>query len=137
MMDSSLHALSNIQLLSDFDQDSLIQIQNGSLSRSYHTEAIVLWKNEPSPGIHLVRSGWLKAVRATITGREQVLSLFGPGDSFSVTSAFSNIPNPARVVSLEEVVIQIIPRELIFTLIDQHPDLSLKLIQRLSKSLAI
>lgn len=136
MMDSSLHALSNIQLLSDFDQDSLVQIQNGSLTRSFPLETIVLWENEPSPGIHLIRTGWLKAVRVTTTGREQVLSIFGPGDSFSVTSAFSDIPNPARVVSLEDSVIQIIPRELIYTLIDQHPDLSLKLIQRLSKSLA-
>lgn len=132
----SLQALSNIQLLSDFDQDSLIQIQNGSQTKSYPAGTIVLWENEVSPGIHLVRNGWLKAIRTTTTGREQVISLFGPGDSFSVTSAFTDIPNPARMVSLEEALVQIIPRDLMFTLIDQHPDLSLKLIQRLSKSLA-
>ena len=135
-MDSSLHALSTIQLFSDFDQGSLEEILDGSLTKSFPAEVIVLWENEPSPGIHLVRSGWLKAVRSAYTGREQVLSLFGPGDSFSVISALSDTPNQVRVISLEDAIIQIIPRELIFTMLDQHPELSHKLIDRLSKSLA-
>jgi len=135
-MDSSLHALSTIQLFSDFDQGSLKEILDGSLTRSFPAEVIVLWEDEPSPGIHLVKSGWLKAIRSARTGREQVLNIFGPGDSFSVISALSDVPNRVRVISLEEAVIQIIPRKLIFTLLDQHPELSHKLIERLSKSLA-
>jgi len=109
---------------------------DGSLTKSFSAEEIVLWENGSSPGMHLVRSGWLKAVRSARTGREQILGLFGPGDSFSVISALSEIPNPARIISLEESVIQIIPRELIFTVLDRYPELSHKLIERLSKSLA-
>ena len=135
-MDSSLHALSTIQIFSDFDDESLKEILDGSLIKSFPAEVIILWENEPSLGIHLVRSGWLKAVRSAHTGREQVLRLFGPGDSFSVISALSDAPNQVRVISLEEAIIQIIPRELIFTMLDRHPELSHKLIERLSKSLA-
>ena len=135
-MKSSLRALSSIQIFSDFDQGSLEEIMDGSLTKSFSAEEIVLWENGPSPGMHLVRSGWLKAVRSARTGREQILGLFGPGDSFSVISALSEIPNPARIISLEESVIQIIPRELIFTVLDRYPELSHKLIERLSKSLA-
>jgi len=129
-MDSSLRALSTIQLFSDFDQVSLKEILDGSLTRSFPSEVIVLWENEPSPGIHLVRSGWLKAVRSAHTGREQVLNLFGPGDSFSVISALSDALNQVCVISLEEVIIQIIPRELIFTMLDRYPESSHKLIER-------
>jgi len=135
-MKSSLRALSSIQIFSDFDQGSLEEIMDGSLTKSFSAEEIVLWENGPSPGMHLVRSGWLKAVRSAHTGREQILGLFGPGDSFSVISALSEIPNPVRIISLEEVIIQIIPRELIFTVLDRYPNLSHKLIKRLSKSLA-
>ena len=135
-MDSSLHALSTIQLFSDFDDESLKEILDGSLTKSFPAEVIILWENEPTPGIHLVRSDWLKAVRSAHTGREQVLRLFGPGDSFSVISALSDAPNQVRVISLEEAIIQIIPRELIFTMLDRHPELSHKLVERLSQSLA-
>jgi CRP-like cAMP-binding protein len=40
----------------------------------------------------------LKAVKYAASGREQILHLIEPGETFNEVGAFADLPNPASVV---------------------------------------
>jgi len=49
----------------------------------YATGEILFWEGEPSAGLFIVESGWLKAVKISPEGREQVIRFFKPGEMFN------------------------------------------------------
>jgi CRP/FNR family transcriptional regulator len=87
----------------------------------YQAGAIIVGEGEPSQGLYWLESGALKAVKYSISGREQILHLVEPGQTFNEVGSFTTIPNPASVVALTSSQVWRIPGDAIRQLIQQDP----------------
>ena len=76
--------------------------------RAYAAGAVVFLEGEASSGLYQVHTGWLKVLKLSVDGREQVLRLIGPGEVFNEIGVFANRPNPATAITLEPTGIWLI-----------------------------
>ena len=125
--------LSSIAYFETLDSPTLQSVVRATLQRSYDAGQIVFLEGEPSGGLCVVQSGWLKAFKMSPDGREQVLDFLGPGKAFGAVGVFASAVNPATIIALEPSTIQIIQRNIMLQLLEDHPDLAHAVIQDLAK----
>lgn len=78
--------------------------------RSHYAAGEVLFvEGEPSAGMWVIESGRVKVYKMHLEGREHILHLLGPGDSFNDVCAFDGGPNPASAAALTDLVAWVLP----------------------------
>lgn len=90
--------------------------------REYLPGEFIFIEGEESPGLYYLESGWLKVVKSSPQGREQVLKFVGPGETFNEVGVFARRPNPASAVALETSGVWLLPRSELSRLVREHPE---------------
>lgn len=121
-----LRAVSYFSALSDSELALVAQTAN---SHGYDAGQIILLEGEPCEGLYIVESGWLKAVKIGLDGREQVLQTLSSGDVFNAISVFTDAPNQATVTAIETSRVWIVRREVLLKMLDQYPMLARQIIK--------
>lgn len=104
-------------------------------STLFQTGATIFSEGAPSQGLYWLQSGTLKAVKYSTAGREQILHLIEPGQTFNEVGSFTTQPNPASVLALTLSRVWHIPGQAIRQLIQQDPLFALLIIDVLSTRL--
>ena len=97
--------------------------------------ALVFQEGDTSQGLFWLKSGALKAVKYSTQGREQIIHLVKPGQTFNEVGAFTTLPNPASVVALEAAQVWHIPGRRIRAQIQADPAFAQQVIDVLSQRL--
>jgi CRP-like cAMP-binding protein len=121
--------LKAVSYFSELDDAALDSVEQAAIRRAYDPEQVILIEGEPCSGLYIVESGWLKAVKIGLEGREQVLQTLGPGDVFNAISVFTDAPNQATVAALEASVIWLVRRDALLRLLDEHPALARQVVK--------
>lgn len=127
--------LKAVSYFEGMDAAALNLVERSAIRRSYEAGQVILIEGEPCPGLYVVESGWLKAVKIGLDGREQVLHMLGPGEVFNAVSVFTDAPNQASVAALEQGALWLVRREVLLRLIDEHPPLARHVIRDLAARL--
>ncbi|MCL4535493.1 MAG: Crp/Fnr family transcriptional regulator [Bacteroidetes bacterium] len=80
-----------------------------------------LLEGEPSDRLFFVAKGRLKLLRTSEGGREHILRLLRPGDSFNEVAVFDGGPAPATVMALEPVTLYYLRRKDVLELLSRYP----------------
>ncbi|MCJ7701676.1 MAG: Crp/Fnr family transcriptional regulator [Anaerolineales bacterium] len=124
--------LGSVSYFAGLDENTMDAITRTALRRTYDPNQVILIEGEPSTGLYVVETGWLKVTKISTEGREQVLQTLGPGDTFNAVSVFTGTPNQASVVALEQAVLWWVPRDEILRLLEKNPTLARLVIQDLA-----
>lgn len=124
--------LKAVSYFSKLDDVALASVERAAIRRDYDAEQVILIEGEPCAGLYIVESGWLKAVRIGLDGREQVLQTLKPGETFNALSVFTDAPNQATVAALEPSVVWMVRRDILLKLMEEHPSLARQVIQELA-----
>lgn len=116
----------------ELGEEGLTFLANQAKQISYQAGATIFIEGEPSQGLYWLQSGALKAVKYAKSGREQILHLIEPGQTFNEVGSFTTLPNPASMVVLASSQVWHIPREHIRDLIQQDPRFAQMIIDVLS-----
>ncbi len=103
--------------------------------REQATGDVLFLEGETLPGLYFVEFGWLKVVKSSLDGREQVLRFIGPGETFNEVSVFTNRPNPASAVALEAVGLWLLKRAVVTDLLRTNPDFAQSVIEGMAERL--
>ncbi len=114
--------LATFSLFQALDQETLRALAAESQRRDYNPGQVVFLEGESAEGLYIVESGWVRAVKISEQGREQVLQFVGPGEPFNTVTVFSGGVSPATAVALEPTVIWVVPTEAIRRLLRERPD---------------
>lgn len=134
--DSLVQAINAMSILSGLGPSGVKAVAASAIWREFAQGGIVFLEEEASPGLcHLYR-GWLKVVKISPDGREQVLRHLGPGETFNEVGVLSQRPNPATVIALEPAGLWIIPRQAIQQVVLAHPDLALPILANMANRVA-
>lgn len=98
---------------------------------------VLLTGGEPCPGLYFVVSGSLKVFQVSPEGREQVLMVAGPGQSFNDVPVFDGGPNPASVEALEPSAVGLVPKEAIEDLVRRYPEVARGMLQVFARRLRL
>ncbi len=128
-------SLDRADLLSELPRDLCEGVQTRLRHRALGEGEILAVEGEPCPGLCLVEKGLIKIYKMSAAGREQVLLLARPGDSFADAPAFTGDAMPASVMAVEPSVVRILPIADLNQLLDTEPRFARAIIRHLSRQL--
>ena len=131
-LQNTARLLKAVSYFSNLDDAALKLVAQSAIRRVYDAGQVILLEGEPCAGLYIVESGWLKAVKIGMDGREQVLQTLGPGDVFNAISVFTDAPNQATVTALETSQVWIVRREVLLSMMDEHPALARQVVKDLA-----
>ena len=83
-----------------------------------------------------MQAGWVKVIKLSSDGREQVLRYFGPGEVFSEIGIFLARPNPATAIALEHSELWHLHRDVLQPVLAAHPDVLLQVMANMADRIA-
>ncbi len=92
-------------------------------------------KGDYCKGIYVAVKGNIKISFISVEGKEHVMRIVGPGQSFAEAIAFLGKPSPASVQALSAGKVLFIPREVIFRCIEEEPACARSMMAGLSRRL--
>ena len=131
-LQDTIKLLKAVSYFSDLDAAALKLLVQSAIRRVYDAGQVILLEGEPCAGLYIVESGWLKAVKIGVDGREQVLQTLGPGEVFNAVSVFTDAPNQATVTALEISQVWVVRREVLLSMLDAHPVLARQVVKDLA-----
>lgn len=128
--------LQTVPYFAGLDERDLQSLGALATWHEYPPGAVVFLEGEPSTGLYSIHSGWIKAVKLSADGREQVLRYLGPGDVFNEISVFGERANPASAIALEATKLWQLHRSIIQPLLVDHPDMLLRIMDNMAGRIA-
>ncbi|MBL8130985.1 MAG: Crp/Fnr family transcriptional regulator [Anaerolineae bacterium] len=125
-------ALAKVPYLAQLEPALIDIVAGNARQQEYTAGQVVITEGEQDVALYVVHTGWLKAVKSSPEGREQVLHFLGPGEVFNAIGVLIESRNPATVIALEPSVVWMIPQQVILYLIDHHPELGRVIVQHLA-----
>jgi CRP/FNR family transcriptional regulator, cyclic AMP receptor protein len=127
--------LARVPVFSTLAADELARVAAVAVPRRFDAGEVVFREGDSSDTCYIVRSGQARAVREHADGRSITLSNFGPGDIFGELAMFDDERRSATVEVLENTEAVAILGPDMRRLLREHPDIAVKLIQALGRSL--
>jgi len=116
--------LRSIPYFASLDEDALASIAALAARRTYSPDEVIFLEGEPCAGLFIVQTGHVKIYTASPEGREQILTLIGPRDSFNDVAVFDGGPNPASAQAMDAADLLVIERLAMLSLFDRYPKLA-------------
>mgnify|MGYP001815974643 FL=1 len=132
---TSDHLLKQLQtntMFSGLDEKTLRTLAQDAHWREYSAGEVVVLEGEALPGLLYLQSGWIKVVKVSPAGREQVLRFLEPGETFNEVGVFADQPNPATAIALEQAGVRLIRSETVMRLLRENPAFSQFVIKKMA-----
>jgi len=116
--------------LSPADLDS---IKQSIFEKRAERGDIILFEGEPAEALFFVVSGVVKVFKTSAEGKEQILSIVRPGESFNDVPIFDEGSNPASAQAMGPVVLYGIRKNELKVALQNHPQVALNIIKVLAE----
>ena len=103
---------------------ALATLERIAETRRFRKGQLVLREGQHPPGVFVVRSGLVKIFKLGVNGKEHVLHLAQPGQSFAEVAVMGEFPVPAFAEALEETACVFLPRSELLATLDSDARLS-------------
>ena len=117
-----IEQLQKHSFFADLSPAHLALLAKNALWREYQSGEIVIMEGEAVAGLYLMHFGWLKIVKISQGGREQVLRFMQAGETFNEIGVFAQRKNPATAIALEKVGVWLIRKESVEHLLRSYPE---------------
>ncbi|MBI4303283.1 MAG: Crp/Fnr family transcriptional regulator [Chloroflexi bacterium] len=101
--------------------EEMARIAGKALELSFSRGEILFLEGELCRGLYVVKSGLVRIYKSSPEGREQVLMMARPGDSFNDVPLFDGGPNPASASAVDASTVYLIPKEIVLSLLAGCP----------------
>ncbi|MGD0780252.1 MAG: Crp/Fnr family transcriptional regulator [Dehalococcoidales bacterium] len=130
-MTENLDALKNIPYFSGLSESVLASINSHVFEKKAVRGDIVVFEGEPTEALYFVISGVVKVFKTSADGKEQILRIIRPGDSFNDVPALGGI-NLASAAAMSAVTLHGIKKKDLENISREYPQVALNIIKVLS-----
>lgn len=134
-MPVALEDLRRVPLFAPLEAEDLAHVAAVTVQRRYDRGDIILLEGDPGGALHFVYDGVVKVFKSSPEGKEQVLRLLGPGNTFNDVPALDGGPNPASAAALESSVVFVTSGAELRRLIAERPGVALVTVRALAGAL--
>jgi len=128
-----LEFLKSILYFSDLGLAELESIRKLVFEKTADRAEMVLLEGEPATNLYFVASGAVKVFKTSAEGKEQILSIVRPGESFNDVPIFDGGPNPASARTMGPVLLYGIKKNDMEAILRDHPRMALNVIKVLAR----
>lgn len=121
--------LAKAAIFSGLSESELSFLAQHAVARHYSAGEIVFTEGEPCSGMYVVESGHIRIFKSSAGGREQVLSIDGPGGSVAELPVFDGGNYPASVAAVDDVTLLFVSKQDFQALCLAHPQVALKVLR--------
>jgi CRP/FNR family cyclic AMP-dependent transcriptional regulator len=132
MPDASLNpsvTLSKVPIFSGLTEPELTFLAQRAVPRRYLSGECIFSEGEPCSGLYVVESGHVRIFKSSAGGREQVLTIDGPGASIAELPVFDGGNYPASVAAVDDATLLFISKQDFQALCLTHPQVALKVLR--------
>ncbi len=127
--------LAKSELFGGLPPQYLDEIEKITVSKQYGRGENIFFEGDPGIGFYMVATGRVKIFKTSLSGKEQILHIFGPGEPFGEVPVFHGHPFPANALALEKTSLLFFPRKDFVNLVESMPSLALNMLAVLSMRL--
>ncbi len=124
-----------VPLFENLDDETLLKISKLGKKRSFARDSVVLMEHETGHALFVIVNGKVKVSRESDDGREVILTYLNPNDFFGEMALIDGLARSATVTAIEDTELFIIERADFLDLLYDHPEVSISLLQELTKRL--
>ena len=121
--------LAKVPIFSGLTESELAFLTQRTVPRHYSTGEMVFGEGEPCSGLYVVESGNVRIYKSSPNGREQVLSIDGPGGSIAELPVFDGGNYPASATAIDDVTLLFVSKQDFQALCLAHPQVPLKVLR--------
>jgi CRP/FNR family transcriptional regulator len=132
-MTVELEFLKDIPYFSGLGLAELESIRKLIFEKTVDRGETVVLEDEPAANLYFVASGAVKVFRTSAEGKEQILSIVRPGDSFNDVPIFDGGPSPASARSMGPVLLYGVKKNDMEAIIRSHPQVASNVIKVLAR----
>jgi CRP/FNR family transcriptional regulator, dissimilatory nitrate respiration regulator len=94
--------LRRMYLVSGISETDMEILARMSVKKIYPRQATIFGEGKEPQGFYLLVTGQIKLVKSSPEGKEYIIRLVGPGETFAEAAVFGEIPYPATAIALED-----------------------------------
>ena len=121
--------LAKVPLFSGLTESELGFLAQRAVCRDYGAGEMVFGEGEPCSGLYMVESGNVRIFKSSPNGREQVLSIDGPGSSIAEVPVFDGGTYPATATAVDAATLVFVSKQDFQALCLSHPQVALKVLR--------
>ncbi len=118
-----------VPIFSGLTEAELDFLTQRTVPRKYRAGEIVFGEGEPCTGLYVVESGNVRIFKSSASGREQVLSIDGPGSSIAEVPVFDGGSYPASVAAIDDATLLFVSKQDFQALCLSYPKVALKVLR--------
>ena len=126
---ASLAVLKGVSIFSGLSEQEFAFLTSHLRQRKYAAGELIFGEGDPCAGLYVVQSGNVRIFKSSASGREQVLSIDGPGSSIAELPVFDGGAYPASAQAVSDSTLLFFSRQDFQSLCLQHPHVALKVLR--------
>lgn len=127
--------LRRCKLFEDLPEPDLMAVAGACVTRALSKGEFLFREGQPAEGFYVLQAGVINVHRITPDGREQVICLFRPYESFAEATLVTVDTYPASAVATESSQVIVVRRAEFRDLIARRPELALRMLSSMSQHL--
>lgn len=127
--------LNKVDIFSTLKEKDLKKLHSLAIEKSVRRGEYVFLRGTFGKVLYLVLEGLIKIEQPTERGKVKTLALLGPGECFGEMAIITNLPRSASALALENSKLLMLKREVFLTHLQNHPEISLRIIEVLCQRL--
>ena len=125
--------LRGIYLFSGVSDTDLEALARMALSRTFARQEPIFWEGKEAQGFYLLIAGQVKLVKSSLEGKEYIIRLVLPGETFGEAAVFAESRYPASAVALEDCHLLFFPQTPFLRYLEASPALARNMLATLSR----
>ena len=121
--------LARVPIFSGLSEEEVGFLVRRVVPRQFSPGEIVFGEGDPCSGLYVVASGCVRIYKTSAAGREQVLSLDGPGSSIAEVPVFDGGNYPASAAAIDHATLLFVSKQDFQALCLAHPEVTLKVLR--------
>lgn len=127
--------LNNITYFEGLSEEELNLVKPVMFEKKFGRGDIIIYEGEPAQAIYFVYAGAVKIFKTSVEGKEQILYIARPGDSFNDVPVFDDGGNPASAQAMGEVTLYEIEKHELRTILEKNPNIAVNTIKVLAEQI--
>lgn len=121
--------LRKVAIFSGLSEPELSYLATRVVPRRYGPAEIIFSEGDSCAGLFVVESGHVRIFKSSSNGREQVLSIDGPGSSIAELPVFDGGPYPASAVAVTDCGLLFLSKQDFQAMCLKYPEVALKVLR--------
>jgi CRP/FNR family transcriptional regulator, cyclic AMP receptor protein len=134
-VDNSLEVLSRAPLFEGLDEDSARALRSRMSDVKLERGERLFSEGDDGDRLYVVLEGKIKLTRAASDGRENLLSVIGPGEMFGELSLFDPRPRTSSASAVTEARLAALPHDKLLIWVTGRPEAALHMLRALAQRL--